>query len=138
MKYRLSSKPETEQAFEYLTKLAGLEATVEVKRIFPARSLPQNSYYHLLLGIFGLEYGWTVEEAKSIHKRIVSPAIFVYEKNSRKFLRSSADLDTKQMSNSIEQLKKYAAEQGLILPDAGEEEKLLYYDNLIEKEGLYL
>lgn len=138
MKYKTADRDQCLEAFEYLTKLVGQEAVVEVKKINPNRSLNQNSYYHLLLGIFGLEFGWSIEEAKVLHKREVSPQIFVYEKNGVKFLRSSASLDTKQMSDAIEQFKKYAAEGGLYLPDANDNEKLLFYSNQIEQQSKYL
>lgn len=138
MKYNTATQIEAEAAFQYLTELVGREAVVEVRRVSPKRSLNQNSYYHLLLGIFGLEFGWSIEEAKTLHKREVSPTIFYYEKNYKKFLRSSADLDSKEMTDAIDQLKKYAAENGLELPDADEDEKLRYYGNLIEEQGKYL
>lgn len=138
MKYKTVDQAQADEAFEYLTKLVGQDAVVEVKKINPNRSLNQNSYYHLLLGIFGLEFGWSIEEAKVLHKREVSPQIFVYEKNGVKFLRSSASLDTKQMSDAIEQFKKYAAEGGLYLPDANDNEKLLFYSNKIEQQSKYL
>lgn len=138
MRYKTDDHEEAKQAFEYLTKLVGKHAVVEVKEVRSKRTLNQNSYYHLLLGIFGLEFGWSIEEAKTLHKREVSPTIFVYEKNGRKFLRSSADLDSKEMTNAIDQLKKYAGEHGLELPDAGDDEKLRYYGNLIEQQGQYL
>jgi len=55
------------------------------------------------------------------------------------FLKSSADLDTKELSDSIEQLKKYAAEQGVHLPDANEHEKMRYWENEISsKKGQWL
>lgn len=136
MKYQTSDKAQVNEAFEYLTKLVGQEATVEIKKISPKRSLNQNSYYHLLLGIFGLEFGWSLEEAKIIHKREVSPNIFIYEKNGKKFVRSSADLDSKEMTDAIEQFRKYSAENGLYLPEPDEQDKLIYYSNQIEKEGL--
>ena len=138
MKYNTVNRDEAIEAFNYLTQLTGREAIVEVKRVSPGRSLQQNAYYHLLLGIFGLEFGWSIEEAKVLHKREVSPTIFVYEKNGVKFLRSSADLDSKEMSDSIEQLKKYSAEHGLELPDAEDDNKLRFYENMIEREGKYL
>lgn len=135
MKYQLSKTDQAKEAREELFRLTALDKTVELKEIKPRRTIPQNSYYHLLLGIFGLEVGYTVEEAKVLHKREVSSQIFVYEKNGKKFLRSSADLTTKEMTDAIEQFKKYAAENGIDLPDAIDNEKLMYYENLIEQQG---
>lgn len=136
MKYRLSNPDELKQAWEYLSKLTGQEAIVEIKKVNPNRSLKQNSYYHLILGIFGLEFGWTVEEAKILHKREVSPQIFIYDKKGKKFVRSSADLTTKEMTDAIEQLRKYSADNGLYLPSPNEDEMIRHYENIIEKESL--
>lgn len=136
MRYNLANKPELDQAWEYLQKLTGQEAIVEIKKVNPNRSLKQNSYYHLILGIFGLEFGWTVEEAKILHKREVSPQIFIYDKKGKKFVRSSADLTTKEMTDAIEQLRKYSADNGLYLPSPGEDEMIRHYENIIEKESL--
>ena len=139
MKYNLANQDELDKAFAYLQQLIERDAEVEIKRVQRNRTLNQNNYYHLLLGIFGLETGFSIQEAKTLHKRQVSPQIFVYEKNGQMFLKSSADLDTKELSDSIEQLKKYAAEQGVHLPDANEHEKMRYWENEISsKKGLYL
>lgn len=138
MKYQTSDKAQVNEAFEYLTKLVGQAATVEIKKLSPKRSLNQNRYYHLLLGIFGLEFGWSLEEAKIIHKREVSPNIFIYEKNGKKFVRSSADIDSKEMTEAIDQLKRYCAEQGLYLPDADDPEKIIRFENMVERERSWL
>lgn len=138
MKYKTINTDEATAAFEYLTKLVGQESIVEVKKVHPTRSLAHNRYYHLLLGIAGLEFGYSTEEMKVVHKRDISPTIFVYEKKDKKFIRKSSTMDSKYLSRSIEQLKKWCAEGGLILPEPDEQEKLIYYSNLIEKEGIYL
>jgi len=138
MKYNLANKPELDQAWEYLQKLTGQEAIVNITKVNPKRTLNQNSYLHVLLGIAGLEWGYSMEEIKTLWKREVSQRIFLYEKNGKKFLRSSADLTTKELTDAIEQLRKYAAEQGLVLPSPDEEEKLRYFSNQIEREGQYL
>ena len=138
-KYNLANQDELDKAFAYLQQLIERDAEVEIKRVQRNRTLNQNNYYHLLLGIFGLETGYSIQEIKTIHKRQVSPQIFVYEKNGQMFLKSSADLDTKELSDSIEQLKKYAAEQGIHLPDANEHEKMRYWENEISsRKGMYL
>lgn len=138
MRYQLKNLNEAHEAFEYLNTLVAGENIVDIKKVSPKRTLSQNNYYHLLLGIFGLESGYTIEEAKTLHKREVCPDIFVYEKNDKKFLKSSADLTTEEMSKSIDKFKLYAGEQGIELPEATNEEQMIYYQNLIEKNNVYL
>ncbi len=135
MKYNLQSTTERNNAFQYLTDLSATECLVEVKKINPKRSLKQNSYIHLTFGIFGMETGYTSTEAKTIFKRIANPEIFIYEKKGQKFLRSSADLDTKEMTQAIDKWRKYAGENGVEIPPPENEESIRHWQNIIEQNG---
>lgn len=133
MKYDTRHDEQAQAAADYVIKLIDQKAIVEVKKVSTKRSLSQNSYLHLLLSICGIEWGYSLAEIKINWKRDIAPSIFAYEKNDQWFVRSSARLDSAEMTKAIDLLKKYAAEQGLILPDANEQEKLMYYENLIEQ-----
>lgn len=135
MKYQLTTVDEIEKAFAYLQLLVEREAEVDIKRVVQSRSLNQNSYLHLLLGIFGLETGYERHEAKILYKREANPDIYVYDKNGTKFMRSSADLDTAEMARSIDKFIKYAGEQGIELPAANNDDALRYWSNEIEQRG---
>jgi endonuclease V-like protein UPF0215 family len=137
-KYNLANQDELDKAFAYLQQLIERDAEVEIKRVVHKRSLNQNNYLYLLLGIFGLETGFNEIESKSLYKREANPKIYVYDKNGTKFLRSTADLNTKEMSESIDKFIKYAGEQGIELPRANEKEALRYWNNEIEKKGNWL
>lgn len=138
MRYNLAEFQEVIDAKLYLKKLADQKAPIELKRVVPTRSLKSNAYLHLLLQICGSEWGYSLAEIKTIWKREIAANIFIYYKNDKPFIRSSADLDSKEMTNSIEQLKKYAAEQGLDLPEPDDTEKLEYYERQISKYEKYL
>jgi len=138
MKYQTSDPKQEAEAWAYLTKLTAQDAIVEITKVSPKRSLNQNSYLHLLLGIYGSECGYTIEEAKILFKRQVNPDIYVYEKNGIKFLRSSADLDTKETTLTIERFKDWAAKQDIQLPDAEDKQQIMYYQNHIEQYAQYL
>lgn len=138
MKYRLALDNEAEDAVNYLQQLIDKDAIVEIKRIRPKRSLNQNNYLHLILSYYGLQVGYTAEEAKTIYKREINPDIYIYQKNGKKFLRSSADLDIEEMSKSIDKFHKYAAEQGFPLPLATDQEWLMQIENEIERSKFYL
>lgn len=135
MKYNLASTVERDKAFQYLTELSAIECVVEVKKVNPKRSLLQNNYLHLTFGIFGMETGYDVHEAKTIYKRIANPEIYIYEKKGQKFLRSSADLTTKEMTDSIDRWRKYAGENGVEIPPPENEEALRHWENVIETSG---
>lgn len=138
MKYNLKNKREAEEAFKYLTQLVGKEAMVDIVKKSPNRTILQNNYVHLLLGIVGIEYGLNIEEVKIDWKRYVAPEIFVYENNGKKYVRKSSQLDTKEMTTAIDKLKDYYSKLGLALPDAGEHEKLRWYQNNIEKYSSWI
>jgi hypothetical protein len=64
--------------------------------------------------------------------------VFVYEKNGMKFLRSSADLTTEEMSKCIERFREFSAGHGFPIPPANNPADLLSLENEIEKQSRYL
>jgi hypothetical protein len=123
-----------EARFQYL-KSKGKK--VELKEVRKKRTLSQNNYLHLLLSYFGMETGYTLHESKVLFKKL-SPEIFVYEKNGEKFLKSSADVDTKEMTIAIERFRNASAENGFYLPSPDDmgflqeiEEQRRNYENKI-------
>lgn len=133
MKYNLNNPDEFDEAIRFINHSFSQDKIVEIKVVKPTRSLKANAYYHLLLGICGSEWGYSLAEMKTMHKRDISPNIFIYYKNDRPFTKSSADLTSKELSDSIEQLKKYASEHSLTLPEPNDEEALRYWENQIER-----
>lgn len=133
MRYNLKNESEQTQASSFLGEQIRSGKTVEIKVVRPQRSLRSNAYLHVLLSICALEWGFSLAEYKTIYKRDICPGIYVYYKNEMPFVRSSADLDTKQISDSIEQLKAYCAENGLTLPEPNDETALNYWQGQIER-----
>lgn len=138
MRYDLKDSTEAAEAIAFLMELVKKEKKAEVRVIRPRRSLSQNNYLYLLLSAFGAHFGYTVEEAKTIYKRDVNPSIFIYDKNGTKFLRSSADLDSAEMTKSIDRLREFSAEQGYPLPTADNEAALRSLEREIERNSYYL
>lgn len=136
MKYATADIKEADEAMSYLTRLIGQEAVVEVKKINPKRTLRQNSYLHLLLGAFGMHFGYTIEEAKYLFKE-VNRDIFFYTKKGRQFIKSSADLDTKELTKAIDKFMHVSAEAGCPLPLAENEAELRPLANSIE-QNMYI
>ena len=126
-----------QNSLDYVSKYKDKDVTIEIKVIHKSRTLRQNSYLHLLLGFFGLEFGYTIEEAKQLYKRL-NKDIYFYEKNNEKFIRSTADLDTKEMTLSIDIFRTYSAGVGLYLPQPDDTAFLNYVHNKIEKNKEYL
>ena len=116
--------------FDFLVAQKKKISLVEKRR---KRTYRQNRYLYLLLGFFSIETGYTLEESKQIYKK-ASPDIYFYTKNKRPFVRSSADLDTKEMTLSIERFRNYSSEKGgIYLPSPNETEFLENIENQMER-----
>lgn len=110
----------------------------ELKEKRKKRTLDQNSYLHLILGWYAVEYGETREYIKQhTFKRVVNPEIFRTEHINRKMgeiredWRSTADLDTGELTTAIDRFRNYSSkEAGIYLP----EPKDLVHLNQIEAE----
>lgn len=138
MKYDLKNNDELKEALNFVNLSYMHDKLIEIKVVRPQRSLKANAYYHLLLGICGSEWGYSLQEMKIIHKRDISPNIFIYFKNDHPFTKSSAELTSKELADSIEQLKKYSAEQGLVLPEPTDEDALRHWEKQIQSNERYL
>lgn len=129
---------EAEAAFEYLTKLGGREVVAEVKEVKPGRSLKQNAYLHLLLGYLGMEIGEPMDAVKEMYK-MVNKNIYYrqHEVFGVKFKapRSSADLDIKEMTDSIDHFREWSKKNGYPLPAATDQEWLRSIENKMEETG---
>lgn len=110
------------------------------------RTNNQNRYLHLLLNYFALETGETLEYVKqNIFKRMVCKSIFIYDYKNPKTkeisnrCKSSADLNTKEMTDAIDTFRNFSSkEAGIYLPEANEHEFLDSVENEIENNKQYL
>lgn len=116
---------------------------IDLKRFYQKRSNPQNRYLHLALGYFAHCYGCTLNEAKEIYfKQYACRDIFLVEtedKNGNKaaYLRSTADLNTVEMSNAISNFVAYASCNGIEIPPPDDEIGIRYCERQIEKTKVY-
>lgn len=131
MIYNTSNPVERQKAITRIKKLLDNKSVIEITEKKPTRTIKQNRYLHLILGFFGSETGYTLEEVKQeIFKKIVNPALF-YEGEVGELVqierwRSTADLDTLEMTQAIEKFRDYSsAEAGIYLPSPDEKDFLL-------------
>lgn len=127
MIYNLSSPLDKANFLLRAKKLADSGVIVDLTEKKPRRSLPQNKYLHVILAYFGTQTGNTLEWVKQqYYKKLVNPDLFIREKEDKylgkiKVLRSSADLDTSEMSLSVERFRNWAAQEaGIYIPSADE------------------
>lgn len=139
MKFNLAIKTDRAAARDYFVKLmeSDKNPVIQVIKVSPKRSLNQNNYLHLLLGYFGAELGYTIEEAKQIYKAM-SKDIYIYTKNDMAFIRSSAELSKEEMSKTIDKFRSESEKQGLPLPLATDQGWLMEIENEIERARHYL
>ena len=94
------------------------------------RTKGQNNYLHLLLGVVAMETGNTLEDVKREYfKELVNPDIFrSYRTDNRgntiRVYRSSADVSKEEMSMAIDRFKRWGAENGIYMPNPGDESLL--------------
>lgn len=127
MIYNLSSPLDKANFLLRAKKLADSGVIVDLTEKKPRRSLPQNKYLHVIIAYFGTQTGNTLEWVKQqYYKKLVNPDLFIREKEDKylgkiKVLRSSADLDTSEMSLSVERFRNWAAQEaGIYIPSADE------------------
>lgn len=137
MKFNLAMPGENIKAFNFLSELSEKQSVVEVKKISLRRSLSQNNYLHLLIGAFGAHFGYTLDEAKLIYKKI-SRDLYFYNKKGHVFIRSSADLTKEEMAKTVDAFMKFSANNGYELPLATNQEWLRQIENEVERSNYYL
>lgn len=143
MKYNLSISHDIAEAQRLLSQLTVDGKTVEIKEIKPRRSLQQNAYVHLLISAFGAHFGYEIDQAKALYKRLPgNKELYIkhFEQNGVKFEyeRSSASLDKLEMQKSIDTLREWSAKMGYPLPDAEDRESMRRLENFIEQNERYL
>lgn len=133
------------QARMRLEKLIKDGKVFELTEKKPKRSLPQNAYLHVLLGYFAAQTGNTLEWVKrEYYKKLVNPTTFIRTKEDRfmgvvKYLRSSADLGTAEMTTSIDRFRNWSAsEVGIYLPSPDEERLIQLAQIEIEKNKEFI
>lgn len=129
MTYDLSNVRHLAQIYTRLRALEERGAIVELREV-TGRTKAQNSYLHLILGVVAMDTGNTLAYTKEMYfKRLVNPDIFVQEVNDLyvgkvQVVRSSAELSVETMSTAIDRFKRWAAENGIYIPEPEDKERL--------------
>ena len=143
MTYNLSNGLQYHQFCDRVDKLKERGAMVELREI-TGRSKAQNSYLHLILGVVAIETGNTLAYTKEAYfKRLVNPDIFVLHKRDRfagdvTWLRSTSELTTEEASTAIDRFKRWAADEGIYIPDPEDAERLKDIEMEIGRMKSYL
>lgn len=128
MIYDLNTEIDRERLTKRITALFSARKVVEVKVYQPKRTSPQNRYLHAILGEVAMRTGNTLEDVKvQYFKKHCNSEIFVTRRDDKILgsvvvLRSSADLDTGEMTTAIDRFVRwYESESGDVLPRPDDE-----------------
>lgn len=81
------------------------------------RTLSQNAYLHVLIHILADHCGYDDDEMKDAVKW---KYLKIHDDTDLPTVKSTAKLDTKEMGEFIDNLKRFGADLGVYLPDPGE------------------
>lgn len=112
---------------EYMIKRNVIFDLTEKKKV---RTNLQNRYLHLAFNQVHYETGYSVNEIKQLlFKKIVNPEIFIKQSDLGEYLRSTADLNTAEMTKAIDKFRDYCiVEIGIYIPEPHEEEKIRLWE----------
>ena len=121
----------------YLAKLIKDKSKCKMTKPREVRSISQNAYLHVVITLYSIEFGYTLNESKTDLKRLCE--FMVYEKDGKPYLRETKKMDSKELTLFIDWIRNYAAQNGLYIPTS--EEYLTNkhsIDNEIDKFKTYL
>lgn len=109
------------------------------------RTLSQNSYLHLIICWFAIETGNTIDYVKrEYYKKVCNAELYIKEKEDEllhkkvKYLCSSTELNTSDMTTSIERFRNWSSENGIHLPSPEDREFLNYIEQEKAKNRQYI
>ncbi len=137
MLFDLEDDYDIRRAKKRFNELLEAKCIITLQKKRKKRTIKQNKYLHVLFSLFGIEFGLTLSESKQIVKS--NCPFMMYEKKGQHFIRSTAELDTKEMSKFIDWFMDFAGQQGCYLPTADEYNgKWAYFEKIIENHSNFL
>lgn len=117
---------------------------VELTEKSKNRTIRQNKYLHLILSYFATQTGNTTEWVKQKYFKIhVNPQIFIRTRNDNfvgniKYLRSTSELDTAEMTTAIERFRNWSSsEAGIYLPSPEDNNMIIAMEIEVERAKNY-
>lgn len=142
--YNLASELDRQKFQARTEALLKKEAVVSLEER-TCRSLNQNAYLHLLIGLVAMEVGTTLEDAKTEYfKRLCNADLFEQkfhdplQNKERVTLRSTASLTKEEMSTAIDRFKMWASLNEIYMPEPGDASLLAQIRCEMEKQRIYL
>ena len=118
MKFNLSKEIDTERFRLRSRQLIKSGSPVELKQIRKTRSIAQNSYFHVVVSLYAIHFGYTLYEAKIDLKR--GCHFMKYENRGKMYLVQTSKQNTKELSQFIEWIRNLAGQNDCYIPTAEE------------------
>lgn len=107
----------------------------------PNRTLNQNSYLWAALGYWALQTGYTKDEAEFYYKKI-NRDIYLQRKEmfgeTVEYIRHTYELDTAEMSQSIDRWRNFSAAHGIYIPSPDDHRLVQLMEMEVERNKQYL
>lgn len=133
----LSNSLDKSKAKTYFNTLLDKKKKIELKELKPKRSIRHNAYLHVCISIYAIEFGYNLEEAKTLLKR--QSGFMKYTKNGNLFLKRTRDMLSDELSKFIEFIRDFSAKQGCYIPTSEEYKENSYsIDKHINNNKQYL
>ena len=126
MYYDLNNFYEQEKAKIKLENLIKEKAIIQITKKQKKKSVSNNAYLHVCISLFAIEFGYTLEEAKTLLKRKCE--FMTYDKNGTKFLKLVRKLYDKECADFTTWIRNYSSSNGLYIPTP--EEYILNQTNI--------
>ena len=129
MRLDLSNKIDVKKAETYFETLLSNNKQIELKELKKVRTIKHNAYLHVVISIYAINFGYTLDESKTLLKRMCD--FMIYEKEGVKFLKKTSKMLDSDLSKFIDWIRNHASINGLYIPNPKE-----YLDNkfTIDKE----
>ena len=132
-----SNSLDRNKAETYFNTLLSNNKKIELKEIKNKRTITQNKYLHVCITLFAIEFGYTLDEAKTHLKR--NCEFMRYTKKKEVYLKRTRDMDTKELTTFIDWLRNHASINGCYIPTSEEyKEQKFNIDREIDKFKNYL
>lgn len=118
MKYDLSIPYDKNKAAVRLAELSQKSAKIEIKKIIKKRTISQNAYLHVIITLYAIHFGLTINEAKTDLKRACH--FMVYQKEGKQYLKETRHFDTRELTEFIDWIRNYSAQHNCYLPTSEE------------------
>lgn len=143
MEYNLLIPSARAKAVARFKKLLDTNATIELKKVIERRTISQNSFLHVLISLYAVNFGLTLEEAKTFLKS--ECPFMTYKKyieeleQERTFVRRTRDLNKQELGEFIEWIYEHSAQNMCPLPELEDyKANKSTFDTVIRSHRAYL